>query len=297
LLLLAKVMSDMANDHGPVVQSALLCLELARLRRDMGLGQDEAAASLAWTTARMIEIESGRPVAEADLEALLERYDVPAGQRERLRELNRGARDDRWWADYRPDVPAVYLDYIGYERGAVSIRQFPGTVVPGLLQTAAYAGALTSIAIHDPDRAARVVELRRRRQSELTRRDTPPRQHYILDEAVIRRRTGASSDREIMAEQLRYIAHAAGDGGLVTVQVIPFEAGEHAGLSGPFTLLELPGSLPGIVYLDSGRDPIEMSSRFDQFADSAGRFERLLSVALPAAESVEVIRAAAESVA
>ncbi len=262
----------------------------------MGLSQDEAAAGLAWTTARVIEIEGGRPVAEADLETLLDRYDVSAAQRERLRELNRSADDDGWWDGYRPDVPAVYLDYIGYERGAVSIRQFPGSVLPGLLQTAAYAGALTRMAIDDPDRAARVVELRRRRQSELARRDTPPRQHYILDEAVIRRRTGASRDREIMAGQLRHIADVASAGGLVTVQVIPFEAGEHVGLSGPFTLLELPGSLPGMVYLDPGRDPIEMSSRLDQFADYAGRFERLLSVALPAAESVEVIRAAAESI-
>jgi hypothetical protein len=289
---LRKVMSDMANDHGPVVQSALLCDELVRLRRDAGLTQDQVAVDLAWQAAKVIEIEGGCPVAEADLDALLERYIVPAARQERLRELNRGTRDDRWWTGYQDTVPAVYLDYIGYERGAASIRQFPGTVVPGLLQTPAYARALTDMALDDPGQAARVVELRLRRQSELASRDTLPRQHYILDEAVIRRRIGASRDQAIMTEQLRHIALAAGPGGQVTVQVIPFGAGEHAGLSGPFTLLELTGGLPDILYLDSGRDPIEMISRHARVADYAGRFERLRAAALPVAESLELIQAA-----
>jgi hypothetical protein len=282
----------MANDHGPVVQSALLCDELVRLRRDAGLTQDQVAVDLAWEAAKVIGIEGGRPVAEADLDALLGKYVVPPARQEWLRELHRGTRDDRWWTSYRDAVPAVYLDYIGYERGAASIRQFPGTVVPGLLQTPAYARALTDVALDDPERAARVVELRLRRQSELASRDTLPRQHYILDEAVIRRRIGASGDQAIMAEQLRHIALAASADGQVTVQVIPFGAGEHAGLSGPFTLLELAEGLPDVLYLDSGRDPIEMISRHARVADYAGSFERLRAAALPVAESLELIRAA-----
>jgi uncharacterized protein DUF5753 len=139
--------------------------------------------------------------------------------------------------------------------------------------------------------AARVVELRLRRQSELASRDTVPRQHYILDEAVIRRRIGASGDQAIMTEQLRHITLASA-GGQVTVQVIPFGAGEHAGLSGPFTLLELTDGLPDILYIDSGRDPIEMISRHARVADYAGSFERLRAAALPVAESLELIRAA-----
>jgi len=290
-------MSDMANDHGPVVQSALLCDALVRLRRDANLTREQVANDLVWTPGQVIGIESGRPVAEADLEALMRQYDVSAARQEQLRELNRGAHDDRWWTDYQHDVPARYLDYIGYELGAASIRQYPGTVVPGLLQTAEYARALTGVALEeDPDRANRVVELRRRRQSELAARDNPPRQHYLLDEAVIRRRTGAGTDPEIMASQLLAITRAARDGGPVTVQVIPFTKGEHAGLSGPFTLLEFAGGLPDILYLDPGRDPIELFSLGDRVADYAARFEQLRAIALPAAESLALIRAAAQDV-
>jgi len=182
---LRKVMSEMANDHGPVVQSALLCDALARLRRDANLTRDQVANDLAWTPEDVIRIEGGHPVDEADLEALMRQYDLSAADQERLRELNRGAHEERWWTGYRHDVPARYLDYVGYERGAASIRQYPGTVVPGLLQTADYARALTGVALKDADRADQVVELRRRRRTELAARDNPPRQHYLLDEAVI----------------------------------------------------------------------------------------------------------------
>ena len=40
--------------------------------------------------------------------------------------------------------PLPYLSYAGYEAGAIFIRQFPGTVVPGLLQITEYADALTA---------------------------------------------------------------------------------------------------------------------------------------------------------
>jgi len=296
---LRKVMSEMANDHGPVVQSALLRDELVRLRTRADLAQDQVAVDLGWATSKLIRLEGGPgPVAPDDLDALLGRYGATAtATAERLRELNRGADDAHWWAEYRNDVPAAYLDYVGWERGAVRIRQFPGPVLPGLLQLTAYAEALTEMT-GAPDRGARVVELRLRRQSELAGRDNPPQQHYILDEAVIRRRTGASRDRTIMTEQLRYIARVAeGSGGRVIVQVIPFERGEHAGLSGPFTLLDFDGGLPGILYLDPGRDPIEMTAHHHRVADFTDTFERLRVAALPAAESLELIRGAVQDVA
>lgn len=293
---LRKVMSDMANDHGPVVQSALLRDELVRLRTRADLALDQVAADLGWVPSKLIRLEGGSDlIASEDLDALVERYDA-AAIAGRLRELNSGAHDAYWWAEYRNDVPAVYLDYVGWERGAVRIRQFPGTVLPGLLQTSAYAEAITEMT-GAPDRGGRVVELRLRRQSELAGRDNPPRQHYILDEAVIRRRVGERRDRTVMTEQLRHIIRAAEvGGGRVVVQVIPFERGEHAGLPGPFTLLDFDAALPGILYLDPGREPIEMTAHHHRVADFTDRFERLRAAALPAAESLDLIRAAARDV-
>src|SRR5690348_1982517 len=127
----------MASDHGPVVQSALLRSELVQLRRERGLTQAQVAADLAWMPAKLIRAEGGQsPATEADLDALLQRYGVTSdSQRERLRDLSRGARVSGWWEAYRGDVAAAYLDYVGHEAGAASIRQYLGAVVPGLLQT------------------------------------------------------------------------------------------------------------------------------------------------------------------
>jgi Domain of unknown function (DUF5753) len=90
---------------------------------------------------------------------------------------------------------SLLLGYVGYEAGASSIRQFPGPVVPGLLQTTGYAEALTTSAVEAIE-VAPVVKLRMQRQAELARRSHPPRQQYVLDEAVIRRHIGIDSDPE-----------------------------------------------------------------------------------------------------
>jgi hypothetical protein len=118
----------------------------------------------------------------------------------------------------------------------------------------------------------------------------------VLDEAVIRRHVGIKKDPAIMAEQLLHIVDTAEREELVTVRVIPFAAGEHPGLSGPFTLLEFDGDLPDILYLDAGRGSIVMiNGSDDPIAEYAVNFETLLETALPAGESLEFIRSAAES--
>ena len=258
--------------------------------------QEQVARNLEWSASKLIRVEGGRSsVTKVDLDALLQQYGLTSeNQRERLQALNRGARTTGWWDAYRSDVPAPYLNYVGYEAGAAMIRQFPGTVVPGLLQTPEYAAALTVISV-EPLKVASVVRLRLQRQSELAQRVPAPRQFYVLDEAVIRRRIGIQKDPAIMPNQLMHIVAKARDDERITVRVIPFEAGEHAGLSGPFTLLEFDGGLPDILYLDAGRGVIDMiNSNDEEVAEYADDFEKLLEAALSADESLDFIRTAAD---
>jgi transcriptional regulator with XRE-family HTH domain len=285
----------MANDQGPVIQSAVLRSELVRLRKERNLTQEQVAANLEWSASKLIRVEGGRSsITKVDLDALLGQYGVTSeSQRERLQALNRGARQTGWWEAFRNDAPAPYLSYVGYEAGAAFIRQFPGTVVPGLLQTAQYAEALTAISVA-PVRVAPVVKLRMQRQSELAKRESPPRQYYVLDEAVIRRHIGVQLDPAIMPNQLMHIVSRARDDDRVTVRVIPFSRGAHVGLSGPFTLLEFDGGLPDVLYLDAGREIIGIVTSDDRVSEYADRFEQLLETALPAEESLEFIRVAAE---
>lgn len=257
--------------------------------------QEQVAANLAWSASKLVRVEGGRSeLTQVDLDALLGLYGVTSqAQRDWLESLSRRARAARWWNAYRNDVVSQYLDYVGYEAGAAFIRQFQGSVVPGLLQTPDYARALTVIAVEERARVDAVVGLRLRRQSELVERRPPPRQSYVLDEAVIRRRVGIPEDPSIMPGQLHQIASRAQQDERITVRVIPFGQGAHGGYSGPFTLLEFDSGLPDILYLDSGREVMGMVSTDGRVAEYADAFENVLEAALPEAESLDLIREAA----
>lgn len=286
----------MAADQGPIVASAVLRGELVRLRKASKLTQEDVARDLEWSPSKLIRVEGGRSaVTKVDLDALLTEYGVTSGaERDRLQQLNRWAREPAWWDVYRNDISAPYLSYVGYEAGASFIRQFPGTVVPGLLQTEEYAKALTIGAV-DVMKVNPVVKLRLQRQAEIAKRTDPPYQYYVLDEAVIRRRIGIEIDPSIMPNQLRFIADRAADNDRITVRVIPFSAGAHVGLSGAFTLLDFDGGLPDLLYLDTGRGELaDITGDSPQVADYRANFEALLRPALSEIESIDFIRRAAE---
>lgn len=286
----------MAADQGPVVQSALLRSEMVRIRKEKGLTQEQVAHALEWSPSKLIRVEGGRSsITKVDLDALLTRYGVTSeSQRERLHALNKGAREQGWWNRYRGEISDAYLNYVGYEAGAAFVRQYQSSVVPGLLQTREYATALTE-AFSVQARISSVVDLRLQRQQRLAERSESPRQYFVVDEAVIRRHVGIHENPAIMPKQLRYVADTAENNDLITFRVIPFGAGAHAGLPGPFTLLEFGGGLSDILYLDAGRTAMVMVTGDDpRIAEYADDFESVLEQALPAEESVELLRKVAE---
>lgn len=285
----------MPNDQGPVVMSALLRNELIRLRKDSGLTQEQVAQRLDWSPSKLIRVEGGRSsITKVDLDALLHMYGITSeSQRERLQALNRGARERAWWADYRDEIIPEYLEYVGYEAGAAFIRQYTAGYISGLLQTPEYAEILTANSV-DAVRVGAVVKIRLQRQAELAKRSIPPRQYHVIDEGVIRRHIGISQDPAIMPNQLRHIAARAEGEESLTVRVLPFKAGAHPGLSGPFTLLEFDGSMPDLLYLDSGRDVSLITGSDPRIAQYADDFEVLVETALPAVESIEFLRQVAE---
>jgi transcriptional regulator with XRE-family HTH domain len=287
----------MPADQGPVVQSALLRGELVRLRRESGLTQEQVAADLEWSPSKLIRVEGGlSSITKVDLDALLAKYGVTGeSTRERLQLLNRASRERAWWDKYRDDVAPVYLNYVGFEAGAAFIRQFQSAFLPGLLQTADYAEAVTVNSV-DAVRVAAIVGLRLQRQAELAQRDPRPRQYYVLDEAAVRRHAGIAGSPDIMPRQLRHIADRAEQDDAVTVQVIPFAAGVHRGLSGPFNMLEFDGNLPDLLYTDTGRGEFASLLTGDdpRVVEYRADFELLLEDALSSDRSVSFIRDVAD---
>lgn len=285
-----------AVDQGPVVQSAMLRGELTQLRKQSGLTHEQVASELEWSPSKLIRIEGGRSsITKVDLDALLHRYGVSSEDtRDRLQALNRGAREPAWWDKYRENIAEPYVRYVGFEAGASFIRQYESVFVPGALQTPEYAEAVT-VGLADPIQVASVVALRLQRQSEFATRSVPPRRFYIMDEAVIRRHVGMSTDPATMPNQLRSIADKAEFDDSITVRVMPFAAGAHRGLLGAFTLLEFDGGLPDVLYIDAGRgEQAIMFQSNDVVADYRSDFAALSEDALPADRSIYLLRSVAE---
>ena len=131
----------------------------------------------------------------------------------------------------------------------------------GLFQTEDYARAVTRLGHQAaPDAAIeRRVELRARRQ-ELLARASRPRIWSVMDEAVLRRPVGGPA---VMRAQLRRLIEMAGMP-RVTVQVVPFARGGHAGASGSFSILRFQErDLPDLVYAEQLTSAVYLEQRPD----------------------------------
>lgn len=113
------------------------------------------------------------------------------------------------------------------------MRTLETSVVPGLLQTPEYARAVTRAAVDglDDERLDALVEVRLARQ-DILRAQPPLELSAVLDEAVLRREVGGP---EVMARQLKRLLEAARLP-QVRLQVLPFTAGAHVGITGPFVI-------------------------------------------------------------
>ena len=92
-----------------------------------------------------------------------------------------------------------------------------------------------------------------------------------------------------MPAQLRHIAGRSERDESVTVRVIPFKAGAHPGLAGPFSLLEFDGAMPDLLYLDAGREATLITGSDPRIGQYADDFEVVLENSLSAAESIELM--------
>lgn len=259
----------------PEVHRQRLRAMVRQARLDAGRTQPEVAAALDWSLSKLVRIESGAVrLSPTDLRALLEYYGVqdPVRVEELLGEA-RAARRPAGWADYQGLLSREFVSYLGFEGSATRIRQFHASLVPGLLQTEAYARAVLT-AVRDRTDIDELVKARQRRQRLLDRPDGP-RADFILDEAVLRRRIGGS---EVMRAQLRHL-EAVSRRPSISVRVLPFDIGEHPGLVGPFVMLDVEDEQ--VVYLEDAeggllrRDDAAVTGRY------LTRFRQLEEVAEP----------------
>ena len=217
-------------------------------------------------------IETGKRSPSKRLGELL---DVVFGLPGTFSRLEKRLRDVPFPASFRPFVP--------HEAEAMALRWYEHALVPGLLQTEAYARAVLSTRPNtSEDEVDELVAARIQRQDVLARED-PPLLWSLVDEAALYREVGTA---EIMHGQLVYLADASRRPN-VTIQVVPYSAGPHSGLLGAFVIAELDDA-PPTAYLETAAEG-ETVEDPSVLARLALIFDTLRSKALPDVASRDMI--------
>ncbi|WP_405733914.1 helix-turn-helix transcriptional regulator [Streptomyces sp. NBC_00028] len=132
----------------------------------------------------------------------------------------------------REKFPTRAQDFMEREREAISRWSYEIAVIPGLLQTSAYARALIENRLPplDEETVEERIAARMERQTILTKRKPPVAVSFVLYEAVLR-------SPQVDDEQLRRLLEVLCLRN-VTLQVLPFERAFSDALMGPMVLLE-----------------------------------------------------------
>jgi transcriptional regulator with XRE-family HTH domain len=283
---------DMANARrsSPTLRRRRLEDELKRLRLERGMPSTEVAKTLGWSQGKLSKMEGGEWIRPnpRDAEDLGRLYGVDEDKLAELVQLARDSREkDGWWYPYRKQISHEYSAYIGFEAGASELFVFEPLMVHGLLQTEDYARTViaASSAELSPGQVEQRVEIRARRQDLLSRPDDPLRLWVVLHEAALRTLVG---DGAAMGDQLGYLLEMA-KLAKVSIQVIPFTAGAHAGITGGFTIMAFPEEQdPDVAYVENpaGQHFIEAAEEVTNFKVA---FQRLQARALSLEDSAVFI--------
>jgi transcriptional regulator with XRE-family HTH domain len=256
----------------PTIWRLWLASELRELRERAGKTLDEVAELLECSRAKVSRIELAQvSVHPREVEAMLTFYGVDPQERDQLVKQAREARRKGWWHEYRDldqDLGSKQVAFIDYETAAASIRSYQALVIAGLLQTEQYARAVfRAIRLDRSDTDIdRQVELRMKRQALLDRSESPEL-WVVLDEATLRRPIGG---REVMSRQLQHLSKRA-DHPKIKLQVLPYTAGEHAGLDGSFEILGFSGAVDrSTVHMENS-----LSDQYLREPDAVKRYSEL----------------------
>ncbi|MFJ5994116.1 helix-turn-helix domain-containing protein [Streptomyces sp. NPDC092370] len=244
--------------------------ELRRHREAAGLTLKQLGGILSYTGSLVGQIETARKVPTPEFS---ERADAALGTDglfSRLVELV-----------LRSRLPAWFQHVAELQARATEIYSFEPQVIHGLLQAHAYARAVLGL-IDQTDLDDRVaVRLARQRIFE---KNEPPVFWAILSEAALYQEIGGPKN---MREQLAHLLSFEGSP-RINVQILPFSAGAHAGLTGSFDLYRF-ASDPAIVYTE-GYGSAHPTANPDTVKDCSLRYDHLQAAALSLRDSAELIR-------
>ncbi len=255
---------------------------LRRLRAEADrLTLADVASSLGCDVSLISRIENGKRVcSQQHFAKLMDLYGVSAAQRDELAELFAAARDRQlpWWAPYGEVISAQYERFLGFEAAASTVNEYQVGILPGLLQTEAYAQAVTGVGFTSlgPDQIEALVEVRGLRQRHrLLDTESPLTCRYVVTQAALDFQVGG---RQTHLQQLDHLLEISTHDS-VELRVVPYEKGEQAAQIAAFRILQFADddvpdvafgeSVAGSLTMDDPRDLRRLHRLFRSLADAA----------------------------
>ena len=281
----------------PLLARRTLGSELRRLREAAKIPVRRASEYLDCSPSKISRIETGiNAPRRPEIEALLRLYgDAAVRMQDELFELAADGKQSAWYDRYgnlvEPGSPLY--KYLGLEEGATQIRTYSPSGIPGLLQTDAYGRAMLTAT--SPGTSADdldvLVRLRADRKKVFRRKD-PLKLAALVDEAVVRRPApGAGVMREQILH-LRSIVEAERSD--QELRLVPFTAGLHGVLGGPFTLLSFDGAEDDILFFEGQAGGVFQDSP-DVINSHLERLEAVWKVSLAGPELVKFLQEVADT--
>ncbi|TKA10817.1 helix-turn-helix domain-containing protein [Actinacidiphila oryziradicis] len=258
--------SDSLKVFGAVVKAF-------RLRA--GLTQEQLAPQVGYSVETVASIEQGRRFPPQDfVERTEEVLDADGVLTAAAKRVTR-----------RQGLAVWFRQWASLEEDAVSLCTYECRVVPGLLQTEAYARAviLSVPPLVEEERVAQRVAARLERQ-QLLRRKQPIAFSFIIEQALLERHTGGT---EATGELIDHLL-ACTELWNVELQLMPLRQPDHAGFDGPMQLLETPDHR--WVAYSEGQKTGQLISEPKDVSVLHRRYAKMRSQALTPEDSVGLLK-------
>ncbi|MGV9577223.1 helix-turn-helix domain-containing protein [Streptomyces sp. NPDC003509] len=262
-------MSDSLRTFGAFVQA---------LREHAGLSREEFGDHVRFSKHTVASIEQGRRMPDRDF---VERAEAALGNTGALRKaaphLSRQAGLASW-----------FRQWARVEATAISLYTYECRVVPGLLQTEAYARAVSLDVppLPDPDKLEERIAARLARQELLAVTRKPPTAFsFIVEQAVLERWTGGEA---VTRELYDHVVELLTANWNVELQIMPTRQPSHSGMDGPMQLAETPDNR-WFAYSE-GQQNGRLIANAKEISLLQQRYAKLRSQALPPEDSLGLLK-------
>jgi hypothetical protein len=272
----------MADDaYGATIAKRRLARLLTEARENSGYTANTVCDILNWGRGKVGRFEANqwkRPEL-SDIRDLVRIYEVSDSFGEQIEDLAVKARARAWWRD----VPEIFdSEFPGFENDATTIRMFMPLILPGLLQTTAYAEALLRAGPRPPAWRRKSLDARKRRQEVLDRADgTAPEVTAVITEASLLYKWGAREDRWEQVDHLVDLARRR----TIDLRIQRFEDGPPISMLSMVNIFGFRDDEPDLVFVETDY-AIEEVSKPESVRSYIESFERACDAALEATDTI-----------